>query len=110
MASDYLHKRVGGRKGKMRLAHHIVWETSHGPVPEGYELHHIDHDKRNNDLENLACITISEHQKMHSPNYAKLDGIWVRICPDCRNINVSFKRPLCDQCRARRARIDRRNK
>lgn len=108
MSSDYLHKRIGGRKGKMRLAHHIVWEDKNGPIPDGYEIHHIDRDKKNNDLENLRMLTISEHQKIHSNNYGLLDGVWVRICPDCKRINISFKRPLCDACRSRRARIARR--
>lgn len=92
----------------MKLAHHIVWETANGPIPVGYELHHIDCNKHNNDLENLMLVTRSEHQRIHSPHFALSDCIWVRICPDCRRIDVSKRTPLCDSCRARRARIDRR--
>lgn len=104
----YRHRQIGGRAGKLRLEHHVVWETANGPIPDGFEIHHIDHNKQNNDLENLQLLSASDHQRMHSPNYALLDGVWVRICPDCRRINVSFIRPLCDSCRARRARIERR--
>lgn len=110
MKESYLHRRIGGRKGKLRLAHHIVWENAIGPIPKDHEIHHLDHDKKNNDIENLICITASEHQKLHSSNFGRLNGKWVRICPDCRNIDISFIRPLCDSCRARRARIERRIK
>lgn len=92
----------------MRLAHHIIWEEANGPIPEGYEIHHIDHNKQNNDLENLKLLTTSDHQRTHSPHFGKLNGEWVRICVDCREIGKPKVRPCCDDCRARRARIERR--
>jgi hypothetical protein len=108
MSSDYKHKRIGGRKGKMRLAHHIIWENANGPIPDKYEIHHKDHDKKNNDLENLQLVTASEHQKIHSPHFGLLNGVWVRICKMCRVIDSPKKRPVCDSCRASMARIQRR--
>ncbi len=110
MASDYKHRRIGGRQGKMRLAHHIIWEAVNGPIPDRCEIHHIDENKQNNDLENLQLLSISDHQRTHSSHYARLNGEWLRICPDCRNAGPDRKRPTCDPCRARRARIDRRQK
>lgn len=107
-SKSYFHRRIGGRKGKMRLAHHIIWEEINGVIPEGYEIHHIDHDKKNNDLENLRLLTVSEHQRTHSPHLGLLNGEWMRICPDCRTIGPLTRRPVCDPCRARRARIERR--
>ncbi len=104
----YKHKRVGGRKGKMRLAHHLVWEAVNGPIPEGFEIHHLDHNKQNNDIENLKLVTRADHQKIHSPHFALLNGNWVRVCTDCRTIGAPTIRPCCDVCRARRARIERR--
>lgn len=106
----YKHRRIGGRAGKMKLAHHVIWEEANGPIPEGYLVHHIDHNKQNNDIENLQLVTTSEHQRIHSPHYALLGDTWVRICPDCKRIDVSKLRPLCDDCRARRGRIERRLK
>jgi hypothetical protein len=110
MSSEYLHKRVGGRAGKMRLAHHLVWEKEYGPIEKGYQIHHLDGNKKNNDLENLAKVTTSTHQRIHSPHFGLLNGEWMRICTDCRRIGVTTKRPCCDECRARRARIERRTK
>lgn len=35
-------------------------------LPKGYVVHHIDFDKTNNDINNLALMTISAHGKLHS--------------------------------------------
>src|ERR1039458_968444 len=92
----------------MKLAHHIIWEATNGPIPEGYLVHHIDKNKQNNDIENLQLVTPENHQKIHSPYYGLLDGKWVRLCTDCREIHLESRRGTCDKCRARRARIERR--
>lgn len=105
---SYKHRRIGGRAGKMRLAHHILWEEANGPIPDGYEIHHLDENKQNNDLENLVCLTVADHQKMHSPYFGKLNGEWVRICKRCKTVGAPKVRPTCDDCRARMARIERR--
>jgi hypothetical protein len=104
----YKHRRIGGRQGPMRLEHHLIWETLNGKIPDGYQIHHIDFDPKNNDIENLALVTVSEHQKIHSKHFGKLNGLWVRICKYCREINAPKKRPTCDKCRARMERIRRK--
>ena len=45
--------------------HRAVWEFYNGPIPDGYHIHHIDHDIDNNDISNLECISASEHLSMH---------------------------------------------
>jgi hypothetical protein len=40
--------------------------------PEGWEIHHIDNDKLNNSLDNLAIVTPSGHQQLHSQKLQKL--------------------------------------
>ena len=47
------------RKG-LRL-HRRVWEAANGPVPEGMHIHHIDHNRANNALSNLECLTVEGH-------------------------------------------------
>lgn len=105
----YLHRRVGGRQSPMRLAHHIVWEEAYGPIPDGCQIHHIDNDKQNNDLENLIVLSASEHQRTHSPYWGLLNGKWVRICADCREIDKPSRQSVCNDCRAKRERVRRRN-
>ena len=47
--------------GKFYLVHRLVWEAFNGPIPEGYEVNHIDEDKLNNRLENLNLMTPKEN-------------------------------------------------
>ena len=51
-----IHKRL----------HIYVWEYFNGPIPKGYQVHHIDHNKGHNDIENLKVMTAEEHRKVHS--------------------------------------------
>ncbi len=50
---------------KAFLLHKLVWEEAHGPVPQGYELHHLDGDKANWTLDNLKMLDRHTHQKIH---------------------------------------------
>lgn len=103
---SYKHRRIGGRAGPMKLVHHVIWEQAHGLIPEGYQIHHIDHNKHNNDLENLVALSASDHQKVHSPFYVKVQGEWVRFCKYCKELGKPQKSTVCDSCRARMARIE----
>lgn len=47
-----------------------IWEQANGPIPvdeqgRSYEIHHIDGNRKNNNLSNLKCVTIEEHYNMH---------------------------------------------
>lgn len=47
-----------------------IWEKAYGKIPiddngRTYEIHHKDGNKNNNKLENLICVTIEEHLKIH---------------------------------------------
>lgn len=63
MKSKYKEVRVDGKR---YLTHRYVWEQTYGPIPKGYEVHHIDKDPYNNDLSNLELLPISEHRRLHS--------------------------------------------
>ena len=45
--------------------YHLVWNLFVGPVPEGYIIHHIDHNPLNDSLDNLKLMTRSEHISHH---------------------------------------------
>lgn len=49
------------------LLHHAVWVETHGPIPGGKILHHIDGDPANNRLDNLEAVTRAEHLEHHAP-------------------------------------------
>lgn len=47
-----------------------IWTQHFGPIPKdedgrSYEIHHIDGNRKNNDISNLVCITIQEHYNIH---------------------------------------------
>lgn len=45
--------------------HRAVYRSVHGPIPRGYDVHHIDFCKTNNDPSNLEALTRSEHLRKH---------------------------------------------
>lgn len=63
MKTKYEETRAEGRR---YLKHRYVWEQHHGPIPEGYEVHHIDHNTHNNDISNLSLMRVHEHRSLHS--------------------------------------------
>lgn len=63
--------------------HIAVWVEANGPVPEGYELHHIDHDPKNSNLSNLMLVTHADHMKIHA-GWWRVDGEWWKRCPKCK--------------------------
>ena len=54
--------------GKRRRLHDVMWETEAGrEIPPGCVIHHLDWDKSHNEISNLVCVTISEHNRIHNP-------------------------------------------
>ena len=51
--------------GDRAFLHRVVWEEAHGPLADGVDVHHLDHDKTNNDLSNLAAMTRADHARLH---------------------------------------------
>jgi hypothetical protein len=45
--------------------HRIVWAHHNGPIPRGWQVHHVDHDPANNAIENLALHDGGEHAVYH---------------------------------------------
>lgn len=50
---------------KSILKHRLVWILANGPIPPGHMIHHKNGNKFDNRLENLECITHSEHRLKH---------------------------------------------
>lgn len=48
------------------MLHNYNWEKVNGKIPNGYELHHIDLVKTNNEIQNLLLVTPQEHTTIHS--------------------------------------------
>jgi len=54
------------------LSYRKIWEAHYGPIPKDqlYDIHHIDGDRSNNDINNLKLVTPQEHYNIH---YAQKD-------------------------------------
>ena len=48
------------------LLHRAVYTYYYGEIPNGYEIHHSDHNPANNNIENLQCLTKGEHCVIHN--------------------------------------------
>lgn len=45
--------------------HRAVWEYHNGAIPDGFHIHHIDEDKSNNEIVNLAFLPGRVHAYLH---------------------------------------------
>lgn len=59
----YLSSTINGKRYRL---HRYIWEYYNGEIPKGYHVHHKDHNKNNNELDNLELLTESEHRKRHA--------------------------------------------
>lgn len=61
---------TGPNRGKRVFEHHVVYAQAHGltEIPAGLHVHHIDHDKGNNDPSNLELLAPAEHALRHLQN------------------------------------------
>lgn len=47
--------------GSRELMHRYVWRKHNGTIPKGYDIHHKDGNRENNDIRNLEIMSKSEH-------------------------------------------------
>ena len=55
-----IHLSKNGKKFYF-FVHRLVWEAFNGPIPEGYQVNHIDENPENNCLSNLNLLTPKEN-------------------------------------------------
>lgn len=70
------------KEGKLRFEHNIIWENHFGKIPLGMQIHHIDLDKANNNIDNLKLVTPLEHKRLHSGCILK-ESIFYKPCKIC---------------------------
>ncbi|MCV5094213.1 HNH endonuclease [Escherichia coli] len=95
-----LHKRSGyihvGFNRRIYQEHRIIWEMHNGPIPEGMEIDHIDHNKVNNHIENLRLVTCQDNNHNRSRNHNNKSGCagvyWLeRLRKWCAVIRINGK-------------------
>jgi hypothetical protein len=89
-------------KSKGQYVHRLVWEAHYGPIPRGLHVHHRNHDKRDNRIENLQLVQHGAHISQHQTG-----KIW--LCPECQDPKAQHAAfGLCKSCYDRRYRLARR--
>lgn len=48
-----------------KLKQRLIWEEAHGPIPEKHMIIFLDGDKSNFDIDNLACVSMSENARLN---------------------------------------------
>lgn len=59
-------------KGNAGFMHRFIWESVRGPIPVGYQIHHINGKTGDNRITNLECLTPKEHRQRHSRHHKKI--------------------------------------
>ena len=89
------------------MVHRIVWERENGRIPDGFQVHHKDGNKENNNIDNLELLSALEHKRIHSECYKDEVGEWWKPCKKCgeykRVESDYYKRidgisPWCKSC------------
>jgi hypothetical protein len=56
---------VGTMDGRRVSQHRLLWEAWFGPIPPRHVIHHVNHDRADNRIENLRLMTATEHGELH---------------------------------------------
>jgi hypothetical protein len=66
---NYTPANVGyyrSTSGDRNYLHRRVYEDNYGAIPYDWDVHHVDHDKANNDPSNLIALSKDDHTRLHA--------------------------------------------
>ena len=73
MSNGSVRKKVGSinsngylvmfHNGSMRPVHRILWESTRGAIPKGFEIDHINGFRLDNRIENLRLVTSKQNKE-----------------------------------------------
>ena len=66
-----LRNPIPGARPRYIGEHVVVWEAAHGPVPNGWHIHHLNGIRDDNRLENLQAMSKHLHQGLHVGTHFK---------------------------------------
>lgn len=70
----YVNLTRDGTK-KDYMVHRLVYMTFVGPIPDGMVIDHIDGNTRNNSVNNLRCVTLSQNRQNPNTAYKNFKGV-----------------------------------
>lgn len=53
------------KRDKNLFLHRYKYEREIGKIPKGFDVHHIDGNRSNNNIKNLVAIEKAEHTRLH---------------------------------------------
>ena len=56
-----LRGETGSGIKRLVYVHRIMWKAFHGPVPEGFEIDHVNRERADNNLTNLRLATVRQN-------------------------------------------------
>ena len=62
-------------KRKHYQVHRIIFEMTYGPIPNGMEIDHINHNRQDNSPTNLRLVTHRQNQRNQSKSTKNTSGI-----------------------------------
>lgn len=99
--------RVVMEDGSRELEHRIVWSMNYGPIPPGGMIHHRNHDKTDNRVENLQLVMNNkEHTAAHGGRTREYTSKVAECHPDrkhrslglCLACYMKHRRALAREC------------
>lgn len=69
-AKRYYFAKINGVNWSL---HRYIYSQHHGEIPEGYHIHHIDHNYLNNCIENLQALPARKHLQIHPASKETLE-------------------------------------
>lgn len=74
---------------KRNRSYRKIYESHHGPIPKDamgntFDIHHIDGDRDNNNIENLVALSIQDHYDLHLSQ-----GDWNACVPLAERLEIS---------------------
>jgi len=59
--------------------HRIIWEAAHGPLPDGWHIHHLNGVKDDNRVENLQAMPAKDHARYIAMQSAKIRELELEV-------------------------------
>ncbi len=102
---------------RLRMEHDLVWERAYGHIPAGFEIHHINHDKLDNRIQNLELLDPLTHKRHHS-GCERREGMWWKPCRKCGTVKPVTEyyaqqiwiSPWCKTCQIENAVSNKRKR
>lgn len=65
--NGYLKAKLVNKNGKKKniYVHRVVWQAFNGKIPFLYVIHHLNRNRLDNTINNLACVSRRRHKLIH---------------------------------------------